>query len=143
MGHVVAAAWRLVGGSVTGSLHRRQGRGCDDAFGWHVDDAVLVAVTADGAGSRPGTSALGAYTAVAAVVAAAAEKPQVEPLFEAALGAVVDAACELGVAPDLLATTLSVAVIAGDAGRGRPGRRRDRGARGGRSGRGGGRGGPP
>ncbi len=117
MGHVVAApaaAWRLVGGSVTGSQHRRQGRGCDDAFGWHADDAVVVAVTADGAGSRPGTSAFGAYTAVAAVVAAAAGKPRVEPLFEAALGAVVEAADALGVAPDLLATTLSVAVIACD-----------------------------
>jgi Protein phosphatase 2C len=119
MGHVVAAAvaaWRLIGGSVTGSLHRRQGRGCDDAFGWHVDDAVVVAATADGAGSRPGTSAFGAFTAVQAVLAAGAERPEVrdvEQLFQAALSAVEDAADGLGVAPDLLATTLSVVVIAG------------------------------
>ncbi|HEY0812044.1 MAG TPA: PP2C family serine/threonine-protein phosphatase [Pseudonocardia sp.] len=110
------AAWRLLGGSVTGSLHRRQGRGCDDAFGWHVDDAVVVAATADGAGSRPGTSAFGAFTAVRAVLAAAVERPEppdVAQLFQAALSAVEDAAHELGVAPDLLATTLSVVVIAG------------------------------
>jgi hypothetical protein len=114
MGHVVAApaaGWRLVGGSVTGSLHRRQGRGCDDAFGWHVDDALVVAVTADGAGSRPGTSAFGAFTAVQAVLTAARDDPAVEHVFQAALAAVEDAADGLGVAPDLLATTLSVAVI--------------------------------
>jgi serine/threonine protein phosphatase PrpC len=119
MGHVVAApsaGWRLLGGSVTGSLHRRQGRGCDDAFGWHVDEAVVVAATADGAGSRPGTSAFGAFTAVQAVLAAGAARPEVcdiEQLFEAALSAVEDAAHGLGVVPDLLATTLSVLVIAG------------------------------
>jgi hypothetical protein len=121
MGHVVAAAaaWRVLGGSVTGSVHRRQGRGCDDAFGWHVDDAVVVAVTADGAGSRPGTSAFGAFTAVRAVLAAA-ERHEVrdadgvvERLFHAALAAVDDAAYGLGVAPDLLATTLSIVVITG------------------------------
>jgi hypothetical protein len=114
MGHVVAApaaGWRLVGGSVTGSLHRRQGRGCDDAFGWHVDDALVVAVTADGAGSRPGTSAFGAFTAVQAVLTAARDDPAVEHVFQAALSAVEDAADGLGVAADLLATTLSVAVI--------------------------------
>lgn len=119
MGHVVAApaaAWRVLGGSVTGSLHRRQGRGCDDAFGWHVEGDVVVAVTADGAGSRPGTSAFGAFTAVRAVVAAAERHGvggAVEGLFQAALSAVHDAADELGLAPDLLATTLSVAVVAG------------------------------
>jgi hypothetical protein len=113
MGHVVAAAWRLLGGSVPGSLHRRQGRGCDDAFGWHVDDAVVVAVTADGAGSRPGTSAFGAFTAVQAVLAAARDDPAVEHLFRAALSGVEAAADGLGVDPDLLATTLSVAVVAG------------------------------
>lgn len=122
MGHVVAApaaAWRLLGGSVTGSVHRRQGRGCDDAFGWHVDDALVVAATADGAGSRPGTSAFGAFTAVQAVLAASQRYDvrdvdgAVERLFHAALSAVDDAADGLGVAPDLLATTLSVVVIAG------------------------------
>ena len=119
MGHVVgapAAAWRLLGGSATGSLHRRQGRGCDDAFGWHVGDDVVIAATADGAGSRPGTSAFGAFTAVQAVVAAGAERPEVRDvgqLFQAALSAVEEAAHGLGVAPDLLATTLSVVVIAG------------------------------
>lgn len=113
------ATWRLLGGSVTGAQHHRQGRGCDDASGWHVDDTVVVAATADGAGSRPGTSALGAFTAVSAVLAAA-QRPElrhgddvVERLFHIALSAVDDAADELGVAPDLLATTLSVAVIAG------------------------------
>jgi hypothetical protein len=114
MGHVVAApaaAWRLLGGSVTGSLHRRRGRGCDDAFGWHAGGGVVVAVTADGAGSRPGTSAFGAFTAVQAVLAAAHDEPAVEHLFQAALSAVENAADGLGVDPDLLATTLSVVVI--------------------------------
>ena len=118
MGHVVAApaaGWRLVGGSVTGSLHRRQGRGCDDAFGWLVDGALVVAVTADGAGSRPGTSAFGAFTAVQAVLTAARDDPTVEHVFRSALLAVEDAAAELGVAADLLATTLSVAVITAEA----------------------------
>ena len=119
MGHVVAApaaAWRLLGGSVIGSLHRRQGRGCDDAFGWHVDDAVVVAATADGAGSRPGTSAFGAYTAVAGGTGGRrGRRPRAwSTLFQAALPAVEDAADGLGVAPDLLATTLSVAVIAAE-----------------------------
>jgi Protein phosphatase 2C len=113
VGHVVAAAWRLLGGSVPGSLHRRQGRGCDDAFGWHVDDAVVVAATADGAGSRPGTSAFGAFTAVQAALAAAHDDPAVDHVFQAALSAVEAAADGLSVAPDLLATTLSVVVIAG------------------------------
>ena len=117
MGHVVAApsaAWRLLGGSVPGSVHRRQGRGGDDAFGWHANDTVVVAATADGAGSRPGTSAFGAFTAVQAVVAAAHHDPAVEHLFQAALSAVEEAAGGLGVDPDLLATTLSVVVIAGE-----------------------------
>jgi serine/threonine protein phosphatase PrpC len=124
MGHVVAApaaAWRVLGGSATGSVHRKQGRGCEDAFGWHVDDAVVVAATADGAGSRPGTSAFGAFTAVEAVLAAAVGRSNapdaesaVEQFFEAALSALDDAAHALGVAADLLATTLSVAVIAGE-----------------------------
>lgn len=113
------AGWRLLGGSVAGSLHRRLGRGCDDAFGWHADDTVVVAATADGAGSRSGTSAFGAFTAVSAVLAAT--RPDVQDvddvlprLFHAALVAVEEAAGGLGVAPDLLATTLSVAVIAGE-----------------------------
>jgi Protein phosphatase 2C len=119
MGHVVtapSAGWRILGGSATGSVHRKQGRGCDDAFGWHVDNAVVVAATADGAGSRSGTSAFGAFTAVQAVLAAGAGRPEVRDvgqLFQAALSAVEKAADGLGVAPDLLATTLSVVVIAG------------------------------
>jgi hypothetical protein len=107
---VVAAAWRVLGGSVTGSVHHRQGRGSDDAFGWRADGDRLVLATADGAGSRPGTSAVGAAAAVRAVLDAPGSS--VEELFATALAAVEEAARERGVAPDQLATTLSVAVVA-------------------------------
>lgn len=116
-------AWRLVGGSVTGSRHREQGQGCEDAHGWTVRDALVVAATADGAGSRPGTSALGAGAAVQAVLAGAATAEfDAQPGAEAAVGwlfrralADVTAEAERSALPlDLLATTLSVVVIDGD-----------------------------
>ena len=114
--------WRAVGGSVAGLLHVRDERGCDDAHGWRLADGQAIVAVADGAGSRPGTSALGAHVAVEAVLGVTGDAgfrrrfadhpaPAVAALFEAALAAVETAAASLGVDPGLLATTLCVAVI--------------------------------
>jgi len=117
--------WKILGGSATGSRHIKEGQGCDDAYGWRIDDTLAVAVVADGAGSRTGTSALGAFSAVKAVLNSATTDDFVQLhvhesadqygaigwLFSQALTEINVQADRLGIAPDLLATTLSVAVI--------------------------------
>jgi len=117
--------WKILGGSATGSRHIKEGQGCDDAYGWWIDERLAVAVVADGAGSRTGTSALGAFTAVKAVLNSATTDDFVQAhihesanqysaigwLFSQALTEISAQADRLGIAPDLLATTLSVAVI--------------------------------
>jgi hypothetical protein len=114
--------WRAIGSSVTGDLHVQNGRGCEDAHGWILDDRLSVVVTADGAGSRPGLSAIGAHVAVATVLAAS-RRPSfqaaycadaaaaVTSVFHEALDRVSAAAAEIGSIADDLATTLSVATI--------------------------------
>lgn len=111
-----------MGASVPGFLHVKAGRGCDDAHGWHVADEFTALVVADGAGSRPGTSAIGSHTAVAAVldacaasgfVAAYADDPTAAILavFQSAIAGVETEAASLEVNATDLATTLSVAVL--------------------------------
>lgn len=46
-------AFELVGGSVTGTLHRKADKPLQDAFGWRRGPRSLVAVVCDGCGSSP------------------------------------------------------------------------------------------
>jgi len=116
-------SWRILAGSATGSTHLAQGRGCDDAYGWSVHNDLTVLAVADGAGSRPGTSAYGAFIAVQSVLAWAdaqgsgrvaandTDEPRLKCAFQAALATLLSEADRLGLRPGLLATTLSVALI--------------------------------
>src|SRR4051812_3556058 len=108
--------WRAVGASVPGMSHVNAGRGCDDAHGWFVRDDLVVLVVADGAGSRPGTSAIGAHIAVQSALQRAVDEPQssLEDLFSHALEALAFEAARLGVGVERLATTLLVAVVSED-----------------------------
>jgi hypothetical protein len=105
--------WSVIGASVTGTSHLKLGRGCDDAHGWRVGEDLTVLAIADGAGSRPGTSTIGAHVAVASVLRrlAAAPETAMPELFAFALQALEDEADALGLRPDRLATTLSVAML--------------------------------
>jgi hypothetical protein len=105
-----------VGGSVVGALHVESGVGCDDAHGWRVCGDVAVLVIADGAGSRPGTSAIGAHVAVAAALDHLEARPDaaIADVFAASRAALEDEALVLDLAVDRLATTLAVAVLAPD-----------------------------
>jgi hypothetical protein len=114
--------WRVVGASVAGSLHVRRGVGCDDAHGWATNGSITLLAVADGAGSRSGTSALGAHAAVTAVLETAcgngfARRYATDPeqatadLFAVA-GRWLEREAELNeLVLDDLATTLCVAVI--------------------------------
>lgn len=114
--------WRVLGSSVPGTLHIKDGRGCDDAHGWATRNDLTVLAVADGAGSRPGTSCVGAQVAVAAALDAA-DSPDFSIAFvddpDAATAGLVVAAREalsaeaaaLGLELTDLATTLCVAVI--------------------------------
>ena len=114
--------WRVLGASVAGVVHVDGGRGCDDAHGWSIRDGSTVLVIADGAGSRPGTSAIGSHVAVAAIVdasrgpdfaAAYAEDASAATwaLVEHAIAALAAEAEMLEIAVGALATTLCVAVL--------------------------------
>lgn len=117
--------WRVLGASVAGFVHVAQERGCDDAHGWQAEDAMTVVVIADGAGSRPGTSAVGSNVAVAAVLessrkAAFAETHTTDPAA-AAMALVTQAIAVLqaeAVTHEIefraFATTLCVAILAGE-----------------------------
>lgn len=49
---LTSAVWRLIGARVTGTRHRRQGRGCEDFAQMEVvPGRAVIAVVADGAGS--------------------------------------------------------------------------------------------
>jgi len=117
--------WRVLGASAVGSLHLKGDRGCDDAHGWSVRKAMSILVIADGAGSRPGTSAIGAHVAVAAVLGASRDRRFATAvaenasaatcvLVERAIAALTAEARILELEPGALATTLCVAVLVGD-----------------------------
>jgi hypothetical protein len=109
-----AVTWRVVGVSVQGTRHLREGMPCQDAHAWRVlaDGRVALAV-ADGAGSAPHAAA-GSAAAVRAAVDAVAAGASPADALAAALAAVEEEARRLGAAPRALATTLIVA--AADAG---------------------------
>jgi hypothetical protein len=117
--------WRVLGASVAGFVHVAQGRGCDDAHGWWAGDAMTVIVIADGAGSRPGTSAVGSHLAVAAVLEASREASFAEAhasdpasaataLVEQAIAVLEAEAVTLELELRAFATTLCVAILAGE-----------------------------
>jgi hypothetical protein len=116
------ASWRVLGASVEGALHAEHHRGCEDAHGWSIGDRVTVLAVADGAGSRPATSALGAHTAVATSLAAAHDLASAEMLeadahavtlrvIERVLRALEDEAQASALELGQLATTLCVALL--------------------------------
>ncbi|MGY4856850.1 PP2C family serine/threonine-protein phosphatase [Cryobacterium sp. AP23] len=122
-----AQEWFVVGASVPGTSHLDAGIGCDDAFAYVLPGGgVALAAVSDGAGSRSGTSALGAYSACQAIVAAATrpefvstvsaeDADQLERrmrlLFQEALMGIEAAAAENGVSTSALSATLAVALV--------------------------------
>jgi hypothetical protein len=118
-------SWRVLGASVAGFLHVEQERGCDDAHGWSADPALTVIAIADGAGSRPGTSAIGAHLAVASVLEATSDRgfgathakdptAAATAVVEQAIEMLAEAARDLGIELGALATTLCVALLDGE-----------------------------
>lgn len=108
--------WRVLGASVRGTRHVREGTPCQDAHAWRVLPGGRVALAvADGAGSAAHAEA-GAAAAVHAAIqalAAAAEagaEPALDQALAAALAAVEAEAARRGAPPRELATTLIVAV---------------------------------
>lgn len=115
-----------VGGRLAGPDHAEGS--CDDAFGWaRFGSEYQVLAMADGAGSFTGTSACGSWTACAYLTSpyvsralvgrllAATSQQEVETVLRSAFGdtyrKVVEAAQLLDVSPELLSTTLQIAVI--------------------------------
>lgn len=117
--------WRVMGSSVEGVLHAENGRGCEDAHGWRRSGETTVVAIADGAGSRPITSALGSHAVVAAALKLAGEHDFAGDFLEdpgavsgELLAEVRDALASTAKAHDLeegqLATTLAVGVLRND-----------------------------
>jgi hypothetical protein len=109
---------------VPGNSHIDSGRGSDDAYAYALapDGRGVVIAVADGAGSRSGTSALGAFAACRAVLADASAlltaaysevsaESALRQSFAAARAAVESYADEHGLQARDLATTLAVAVL--------------------------------
>jgi len=114
--------WRVAGASVPGAGHLRSGLPCQDDHWWRLEDGVLIAAVADGAGSASHAEE-GARAAVRAAVDQAAtiwqtqdprQRDEWEHLLQGAFIvarlAVQSAAKALGRPVHDLATTLLVAV---------------------------------
>ena len=104
--------WRVLGASVRGTRHVREGTPCQDAHAWRVLPGGSVALAvADGAGSAAHAEA-GAAAAVHAAIQCLASggEPGLDQALAAALAAVEEEAVRRGVQPRDLATTLIVAV---------------------------------
>ena len=101
--------WRIVGASVRGTRHVREGSPCQDAHAWRVlpDGGVALAV-ADGAGSAAHAEA-GSRAAAHAAIQALAGDASLDDALAAALLAVEAEAERRGVPARELATTLIVA----------------------------------
>lgn len=119
--------WRIRAATVAGASHVEADIGGDDAYAYALapSGGVVVAV-ADGAGSRSGTSAHGAYAACQAIVALADDlltavdgpgdaEQALQHAFATARAAVAARAAELGLDVRDLATTLAVAVFTPEA----------------------------
>jgi hypothetical protein len=102
-------SWRVVGASVRGTRHVREGAPCQDAHAWRVLPGGTVALAvADGAGSAAHAEA-GAAAATRAALDALAADGALDDALAAALGAVEAEAERRGVPARELATTLIVA----------------------------------
>jgi len=117
--------WRVLGASVTGTLHAEHQRRCEDAHGWSIGDELTVIAVADGAGSRPGTSALGSHMAVATALSRGHEQADSHALatdaeavacliVEKVVEALAQEAEAQGLELGRLATTLCVALLDDD-----------------------------
>jgi len=122
---MTTSLWHVVGASVQGTAHARQGSPCQDAHGWRgLPGGVLLLAVADGAGSAP-RSLDGAQSAVAAVLDAletafaAPEPPAPDAVLRAAFARARDAVHALantaGLPAAQFASTLAVAVASADA----------------------------
>ena len=110
--------WRVVGASVEGSGHRRNGSGCQDAHAWVVvGPDTLVAAVADGAGSAARAaegSRLAADFSVEFVAWRICEQDEIEPIdlltdaMDATRARLDRAADQGGYAVTELATTLAL-----------------------------------
>jgi hypothetical protein len=107
--------WRVLGASVRGTRHVREGTPCQDAHAWRVLPSGSVALAvADGAGSAPHAAA-GAAAAARAAIDALAADGDLDTALAAALAAIEAEAARRNAQPRELATTLILA-LAGDGG---------------------------
>ena len=103
-------SWRIVGASVRGTRHLREGSPCQDAHAWRVlPDGVVALAVADGAGSAAHAEA-GAAAAAHAAIQALAGHASLDAALAAALTAVEAEAERRGVPARELATTLILAL---------------------------------
>jgi hypothetical protein len=115
-------SWRVLGASVRGVRHAREGTPCQDAHAWRaLPDGRVAFAVADGAGSAAHADAgagAAARAAVDAVADAAGRGGEVtaalDGALDAALAAVEAEAGRLGTTAGELATTLIVGVAARD-----------------------------
>lgn len=111
--------WRVLGASVRGTRHAREGTPCQDAHAWRVLPCGSVALAvADGAGSAPHAAAGAAAATRAAIDALGAggdAGPALDRALIAALSAVELEASRRNAPARELATTLILA-LAGDDG---------------------------
>ena len=114
--------WQMSAASAAGASHVKKGNGSDDAHGYYIasDGTSVVAVVADGAGSRSPSSAIGSFSVCESVLSAAgrlidsAKSGQAEAVYSVFKSALADInlrAERLGLEVDDLATTLAVAVV--------------------------------
>ena len=108
--------WKLVHGSVTGTLHAQSGQPCQDSCAGSVAGSTLFAVCADGAGSAD-LSHLGAKAAVeclmekAASLESAPTRDQIENWVDETRARVVQTAAANDTTPRQLASTLIIAIV--------------------------------
>jgi hypothetical protein len=116
--------WKVIGASVAGSSHQKNGTGCEDASGWREWPGVTCLAVADGAGSRPmsGSGAALAVQRALVVVGECAARPGageaadwIRTAFSDARGRIEAMAADEGRDVGDYGTTLGVAVLTGDA----------------------------
>ena len=113
--------WKVMGASVVGVSHKKDGTQCQDAHGWRNEPGISCLAVADGAGSRPLSAAGSALGVDRALMTAVKRADPAEPAawvraaFEDAREQIAAMAADAGGQPDDYATTLAVAVLMPDA----------------------------
>lgn len=112
--------WRIIGASVMGTTHEDADLGCQDASGWRADENLTCLAVADGAGSRS-RSGQGAALAVEQGILLAGRyvgrgdpATWLPPVFEGVRQQIVELAATQAHEADDYATTIAVAVVAGN-----------------------------